>query len=110
VGRSSSLVRTLALRSGQVALGQHETTSDHSTQVEIAIEWNLYENWVRSKYAKSYAKTIMCYSRKYFILLNDVKQIDLLKAIIRNNVINDPVQILMSVVIHKPHKKGKIGS
>jgi hypothetical protein len=52
------------------------------------INWSEYKRYLLSKYAKSYAVQLFEYSRKYYLLLNDVNSILLSKSTIRNNVIN----------------------
>ena len=52
------------------------------------IKWKEYKRYLLSKYAKSYAVQLFEYSRKYYLLLNDVNSILLAKSTIRNNVIN----------------------
>jgi hypothetical protein len=54
----------------------------------ISIKWKEYKRYLLSKYAKSYAVQLFEYSRKYYLLLNDVNSILLSKSTIRNNVIN----------------------
>jgi hypothetical protein len=79
MGRSSSLVRTLALRAGQYVDLNHELTFDFAE----------FSNWVKSKYSSSYSRTILCYSKKYSHLMkaDNVRDLDMLSATIKNNVI-----------------------
>ena len=79
MGRSSSLVRTLALRAGQDVDPNHSLTFDFSE----------YERWVSSKYSNSYRNTILCYSKKYshLVTAENLRELDLLPATIKNNAI-----------------------
>ena len=79
MGRSSSLVRTLALRAG----------SDVDLNHELGFNFAEFSNWVKSKYSKSYISTILCYAKKYNHLMKaeNVRELDMLPATIKNNVI-----------------------
>jgi intergrase/recombinase len=48
-----------------------------------------FEDWVKSRYVKSYSNLVLCYARKYGSLVNsaDLKELDSLPASIKNNVI-----------------------
>jgi len=51
------------------------------------LDWKQYSDWVHARYAVTYAKVILPNSRKYMYLMMDVRQLDILKPTIRNNVI-----------------------
>jgi intergrase/recombinase len=53
-----------------------------------SIDWSSFKQYVDSKYAKSYAVSIMEHSRKYHSLLDNVNQIQLFKPTVRNNIVN----------------------
>ena len=52
------------------------------------INWSTFKQYIESKYAKSYSIGVFEHSRKYYTLLNDVNQIQLVKPTVRNNIIN----------------------
>jgi len=51
------------------------------------LDWKQYSDWVYARYAVTYARIILPNSRKYMYLMMDVRQLDILKPTIRNNVI-----------------------
>ncbi len=51
------------------------------------IDWNLFRNWIDAKLSKRYSNSVRCYAKKYYFLMNDVRQISLVPATNRNNVI-----------------------
>ena len=79
MGRSSSLVRTLALRSDPNIDHNHETTLDLDE----------FDHWLKNRYAESYQHTIVCYVKKYcrFVFSDNLRDLDLLPQGIRNNCI-----------------------
>ena len=58
-------------------------------QADLRIDWNEYRDWVFAKYAKSWAPTVMTYSRKYsnILLLGDIKEIDKISPKTKNTSI-----------------------
>jgi hypothetical protein len=85
-GRSSSLVRTLALR----ALHGPEQ-----------IDWPQFAFWVSKKYAKSYTQTILCYARRFHYLLNgNLRDIDTIPSTTRNNTIKSLIILSKFLGIH----------
>ena len=93
MGRSSSLVRTLALRAGQDVDPNHSLTFDFSE----------YERWVSSKYSNSYRNTILCYSKKYshLVTAENLRELDLLPATIKNNAIKSLIVLSKFLGKHK---------
>jgi intergrase/recombinase len=73
LGRSSSLVRTLALRA----------INGHTTNLNLE-DFNKY---VKNKYAESYQNTIMCYVKRYYQFIDNPKALEQLPYTIRNNCI-----------------------
>jgi intergrase/recombinase len=51
------------------------------------LDWKQYSDWVYARYAVTYARIILPNPRKYMYLMMDVRQLDILKPTIRNNVI-----------------------
>ena len=47
------------------------------------LDWKQYSNWVRARYAVTYAKVFIPNSGKYVSLMMDVRQLDILKPNIR---------------------------
>jgi len=89
-GRSSSLVRTLALR----ALHGPEQ-----------IDWPQFDFWVSKKYAKSYTQTILCYARRFCYLLNgNLRDIDTIPSTTRNNTIKSLIILSKFLGIHQEFK------
>ncbi|MGA2309034.1 MAG: hypothetical protein ABSG57_05745 [Candidatus Bathyarchaeia archaeon] len=78
-GRSSSLVRTLALRACSNIDPNHETT----------LNLDEFDHWVKGKYAESYHHTIMCYVKRYyrFVFSDNLRDLDLLPQSIKNNCV-----------------------
>ena len=79
MGWSSSLVRTLALRA--------EDNIDLCNG--LVLNFAEFTRWINSKYSVSYRNTILCYTRKYyhFVTAENLRDLDLLPATIKNNVI-----------------------
>jgi intergrase/recombinase len=73
------LVRTLALRACSNIDLNHETT----------LNLDEFDHWVKSKYAESYHRTIMCYVKRYykFVFSDNLRDLDLLPQSIKNNCI-----------------------
>lgn len=80
---------------------------NHDKTQTLVIPWSNYREWVYSKYAKSYAVTIWSYSRKYFPLIanNRVRELDLLKDTIKNNVIKSLTVLSKYLGIHEHFKQ-----
>jgi intergrase/recombinase len=59
----------------------------------MEVNWADFTKYVTSKYAKSYAKTILCYSKRFYhlALSGNLQEIQLLPATIRNNTIKSLV-------------------
>jgi intergrase/recombinase len=55
----------------------------------LTFDFAEFSNWVKSKYSESYKNTILCYTRKYhhFVTAENLREIDLLPATIKNNAI-----------------------
>jgi hypothetical protein len=87
------LVRTLALRASQYVDLNHYLTFDFAE----------FSDWVRSKYAKSYSSTILCYSKKYchFVTAENLRDLDLLPATIKNNAIKSLIVLSKFLGKHK---------
>jgi len=56
--------------------------------VGLPIDWDLFKQYLNSKYAKCYAVSILEHSKKYHHLLSDVNGILQAKPSVRNNLIN----------------------
>jgi intergrase/recombinase len=62
--------------------------ADQATNASsIKIDWNLYAQYLDSKYTKSYATLVLLYSKRCYSYLNDVKMIELVRESNRNNII-----------------------
>jgi hypothetical protein len=79
VGRSSSLVRTLALRA----------IKDIDPNHKIIVDFSEFDQWLKQKYSDSYSATILCYSKKYGYLISadNLRELDMLPVSIKSNAI-----------------------
>jgi len=51
---------------------------------DVSVDWSSFRQWAFSKYAKTYAPTVVCYARKYAHLLRgNLREIDLLKPSVK---------------------------
>ena len=73
-------------------------------ELPSSIDWNSYKKWLYSKYPRHYADLLSCYSRKYFKLLYDAKQIDVIQASNRNNVIKSLIVLSKFLGYHEQFK------
>ena len=51
------------------------------------IDWSKYEQWLSNKYAPTWYPLVLSYSKKYYSLIHNVKDIDTLPKTIRSNVL-----------------------
>ncbi|NLF87465.1 hypothetical protein GX563_01425, partial [Candidatus Bathyarchaeota archaeon] len=61
--------------------------------------------WVFKKYAKSYARTIMTYTKRYnYLLVGNLRDIDLIPESIRNNLIKALIILSKYLGFHEEFK------
>jgi len=96
-------------RAGRLAWQGHwlydqHSNIDHNSKLEI--DWSLFNNWIASKYSKSYCNTILCYSRRYsYLLMNgNLRDIDLVPATIRSNLVKSLIVLAKFLGIHQDFK------
>ena len=53
----------------------------------IDLEWDRVEQWLYNRLSKSYAKSVLYYAKRYYPLLNNLKQVNLIPSTNKNNVI-----------------------
>ena len=73
---------------------------------ELMLDWNEYKDWVYHKYAKSWAPSIMTYSKKYSYILfsGDIKDIDKITPKTKNTSIKSLVILSKYLGIHEEFK------
>jgi intergrase/recombinase len=90
VGRSSSLVRTLALR---------------ASYDPNQINWTEFSNWISKKYSKNYVPTILSYSKRFHHLLSgNLRDIDMIPSTTKNNTIKSLIILAKFLGIHQEFK------
>jgi hypothetical protein len=69
------------------------------------IDWDGFRTWTFAKYSKAYAPTVLCYAKKYAILLNgNLRELDLLSASVRNATIKSLIILSKFLGIHQEFK------
>jgi len=71
-----------------------------------SVDWIAYKDWVYHKYAKSYAPTVMTYSKKYSYILfeGSMKDIDLIPPKTKNTSIKSLVILSKYLGVHEQFK------
>ena len=72
MGRSSSLVRTLALR----------CSNDVDPNHTLMLDFYEFDQWLKQKYADSYRVTVLCYARRYshLVVADNLRDLDMLPS------------------------------
>ena len=85
--RAGSLARLGHLLDVQVR--NVDPNADLDFNKDLGIDFNDFAVWVKSKYAKSYAPTILSYVRRYysFVIAKDLRALDAMSAIKKNIVL-----------------------
>ena len=73
---------------------------------KIVLDWSEFSKWVKSKYAKTYSPTILCYVRKYHHLLyGNLRELDTLTNSTKTIVVKSLVVLSKYLGIHKEFKE-----
>jgi len=70
------------------------------------VNWSGFEDWIKTKYSKTYGPTILCYVRKYKHLINgNLKELDYLTDSTRNTVVKALIILSKFLGIHQQFKQ-----
>jgi len=91
-------------RAGSLARLGHPL--DVHTNNDLNINWLEFENWIKTKYAKTYSSTILCYVRKYKHLINgNLKELDYLTDSTKATVVKALIILSKFLGIHQQFKQ-----
>lgn len=78
---------------------------DQTVSDGVSVDWSSFRQWVFSKYAKTYAPTVVCYAKKYVHLLRgNLREIDLLKPSAKIQTVKALAVLSKFLGVHKEFK------